>query len=401
MRRSLPVVLGAALVGLGAAIPARPAAPTVSGPRETTASRPVYTFRARGAVGFRCAFDGVRLHRCAARYSERLAPGRHVLRVRSVGRSGALSRVIAVMVHVLEPVPALTVAPAIEVGTGVGVPAAAGGAVWVPATTEGALVRVAGGAVVGRTPVGPVPPGPGFLDSAVATDGAVWAASDAGARIVRVDPSSGAATAQLSVPDRPGGLAAGGGAVWAFHFLHGTVTRIDPATAAASRLAVGNARATGIAFGAGALWLLSTAPAQLLELDPATGAARRTIPLQPPFGPRRAFIDSWSLAFGEGALWAALPNHDAIARVDAASGETLYVQLRQGRPFGVATGGGSAWVATDRGVVRLDGATGAVAAASALPPADRSGFVSLAYGDGAAWLTNYDRGTLVRVTASP
>jgi hypothetical protein len=61
---------------------------------------------------------------------------------------------------------------------------------------------------------------------------------------------------------------------------------------------------------------------------------------------------------------------------------------------------GSAWVATDRAVVRLDAATGAALGASTFPVADRSGFVSIAYGDGAAWLTNYDRGTLVRVTAA-
>jgi streptogramin lyase len=357
----------------------------------------VYTFRARGAVGFRCAFDTTRLHRCAARYSQRLVPGRHVLRVRSVGRSGALSRVVALSVRVLDPVPALAVGPAVSVGPGAGVPAVAAGAVWVPATGDGTLVRVAGGAVVARTPFGTAPPGPGYLDSAVAADGAVWAASDAGARIVRVDAASGAVSAALSVPARPGGLAVGDGAVWAFHFLQPVVTRIEPSTAVATGLTVANARATGIAVGAGAVWLLTVGPAELLELDQATGAVGRRIALRPPFPPRRTFIEAWSLAFGEGALWAALPNHDAVARVDATTGEVRYVRLRQGRPFGVAAGGGSAWVATDGAVVRLDGATGAVLGASPLPLADRSGFVSIGYGAGAAWLTNADRGTLVRV----
>jgi virginiamycin B lyase len=186
--------------------------------------------------------------------------------------------------------------------------------------------------------------------------------------------------------------------VWAFHFLQGVITRIDAATSVSSTLTVPTARATGIAYGADSLWLLTTGPATLLQLDPATGAVRRTIQLRPRFAPRRSFIESWSLAFGDGAVWATLPNHDAVARVDAATGTVRYVQLRQGRPFGVAVGGGSAWVATDRAVVRLDGTTAAVAGASALPLADRSGFASVAYGDGAAWVTNYDRGTLVRVT---
>jgi len=33
-----------------------------------------------------------------------------------------------------------------------------------------------------------------------------------------------------------------------------------------------------------------------------------------------------------------------------------------------------------------------------LPAADRSGFTSIAYGDGAAWFTNYDLGTLTKVS---
>jgi hypothetical protein len=89
----------------------------------------------------------------------------------------------------------------------------------------------------------------------------------------------------------------------------------------------------------------------------------------------------------------------ATGRVTRSTGAVHYVALRQGQPFGVAVGAGSAWVATDRAVVRLDAASGDPLGASALPSADRSGFVSIAYGDGAAWLTNCDRGTLVRVTA--
>jgi len=378
-----------------AAAGAAPPPPGVTGPRETVSQRPVFRFRSSGAVGFRCAFDSPRLHRCSVRYSERLAVGAHVLRVRAVGRSGAASRVVTVAVRVLER---LSVGAAVAVGPGAGAPAAFGGAVWVPTTGDGSLVRVAGGAVVSRTPVGVAPPTGGFLDSAVASAGAVWAASDAGARISRVDADSGAVAATIPVAERPGGLTEGAGAVWAFHFLQGTVTRIDAAAMTSATLTLPGARATGIAFGAGSLWLLTTAPARLLRVDPVTGALQGTVPLSPPFAPRRAFIDSWWLAFRDGVVWATLPNHDAVARVDAATGEARYVRILHGRPFGVAAGGGSAWVATDRAVVRLDEATGSVVAAADLPLADRSGFVSIAYGDGAAWLTNYDRGTVVRVT---
>jgi hypothetical protein len=45
-------------------------------------------------VSFRCAFDSRTLLFCASRYSERLAPGTHTLRVRADGKQG-LSRVVA------------------------------------------------------------------------------------------------------------------------------------------------------------------------------------------------------------------------------------------------------------------------------------------------------------------
>jgi streptogramin lyase len=304
---------------------------------------------------------------------------------------------VSVRVRVLAPVPALSVGPAAAVGAGAGVPAVGADAVWVPTTTDGSLAGVVRGAVASRTPFGPPPPEAGYLDSAVVAGGSVWAASDAGARIVRVDPATATVRSRLDVPQRPGGLTAGGGSVWAFHFLQGAVTRIDTTTGSASRVTVPNASATGIAYGGDALWLLTTAPMRILEVDPATGGVRRAIDLLPPFALSSSFIDAWWLAYGDGVLWATLPSRDAVARVDATSGRVTYVRLRQGRPFGVAVGGGSAWVATDRAVVRLDGTSGAVVGASSLPPAERSAFVSVAYGDGAAWVTNYDRGTLVRV----
>jgi streptogramin lyase len=399
-RRLGGVLVVAALVPAAAAGARQPpGAPTVTGPRTAESRQPVYRFAAARATGFRCAFDTRTLHACAARFSQRLAPGRHVLRVRSVGSGGTRSRVVSVSILVLEPVPALRVGVPVAVRFGAGVPAAAGGSVWVPTTDDGRLARVTGAAVVSRTPVGPASPGGnGFLDSAVAAGGAVWVASDAGGTISRVDAATGKVTARLTVGDRPGGLTEGGDAVWAFHFLQARVTRIDPAAATATSLTVPNAAATGIAYGDGRLWLLTVRPARLLELDPGTGAVKRSLDLVPLFPERRALIQTWWLAAGEGAVWATLPNHEAVVRVDAATGRRTFFRLRHGLPFGVALGDGSAWVTTERAVLRLDGPTGRLLGATALPRANRTGFTSIAYGDGAAWRTDYDRGTLVRVS---
>jgi streptogramin lyase len=384
-------VLAALLTGAACAgaAPPRVGAPRVAGPRSTTSLQPQYRFGAAHAIAFRCAFDSTSLHACRVRFSQRLSLGTHTLRVRAVGRHRALSRVVAVEVVVKLAYPRLPASGPIRVGAGAGVPVPAGGSVWVPLTGTGELARVdeAAGSVTSRTPVGTASPaGGGFLDSAAATDGSIWAASDAGGTVARVDAASGTKTAAIPAGTRPGGLAVGGGAVWAFGFQGSDVTRIDAVTGSVQTLHVDGASAAGIAYEAGELWLLSLAPARILEVDPASGAVRATFPLKPPFPAVNAVIEAWWLAAGGGAVWATLPNYDAVARLDTSTHALTYARTPYGRPFGVAAGGGSAWVATDHGVLRLDGATGRPTGVALLPAANESGFA------------NYDRGTLTRVS---
>ena len=403
LRRGLALIGLIAFVNVGIALGAKPAprvgVPAVTGPRTTTSEQPAYRFRAAHALSFRCSFDSTALHFCSSRYSEKLEPGAHTLRVRAVGKRNS-SRVVAVKVAVTVPYPALVAAAPISVGAGAGVAAVDDGTAWVPLTEAGELARVTpAGALAGKNTVGvPADGREGFLDSAAVAGGSVWTASDAGGTIARVDPTSGAVTATIAAGTRPGGLAVGDGAVWAFGFLGDAVTRVDAGTGAARTLHVSGAIATGIAYGGGSLWLLTTRPSRILEVDPASGAVRRSIDLNPPFAPQYSVIETWWLAYGDGAVWATLPNYGAVARLDTATGTVTYARTPYGRPFGVAVGGGAAWVATDHGVVRLDGVTAKPTGVALLPSANESGFASISYADGAAWFTNYDRGTLTRVS---
>ena len=96
--------------GVGHAAPkvdrSPPTAPAIKGPRTTSSPRPVYRFVAsdkrtpRSQLRYRCSFDSRRLRACSARYSRRLAVGRHVLRAQAVDRAGNRSRVRSVTVVV-------------------------------------------------------------------------------------------------------------------------------------------------------------------------------------------------------------------------------------------------------------------------------------------------------------
>jgi streptogramin lyase len=402
--RVLAVVLALAVP---AAVPARP---QISGPRTTTSAYPVYHFYARGAVAFRCAFDGATLHPCRARYSEPLAPGRHVLRVRAVDRSGKLGPVGSI-VTVVRAIPTLTGPRPTVVGRGPGVPAAGAGAVWVPNSLDGTVARVdpATRAVVATIPALTATPfdaragdcttftSCGYLDAAAVVGSDVWVADDYGGEVVRIDSASNRVVTRIDVPPRPGGVAAGGGFVWLFHTRTGTVTRIDPVTAAAVTFDVPDAHGTGIAYAAGGVWLLTIDPIAVLRLDPQTGAVTARVLLEP-FGVRHPFMPAWSLATDGRSLWAANPNYDMVTQVDAAAARvTNHIRLPRDQPFGVAVAGGDVWVAARTGVVRLDATRGTVKGELILPSTG-SGYTSVAYGFGAAWVTSFDAGSLTRVT---
>jgi hypothetical protein len=201
-------------------------APRVEGPRTTTSDHPVYRFAAPGAVGFRCSFDSPRLHRCGVRYSEGLDVGRHVLRVRAVGRGGRLSRIVSVRVRVRAPriPPSLVAARPIPVPPQPGVPAIVAGSVWVPSTAAGTVVRVDPGTRAVTAGVAAFAPTTGgltcapfvacqYMNAAVAAGDGLRVSCDACGQVARIDTAANRVAARLDVAPRPGGLAVGGGFV--------------------------------------------------------------------------------------------------------------------------------------------------------------------------------------------
>ena len=403
----------AAAVAIGSPIPP----PKVAGPRTTTSDHPVYRFTARGAVGFRCSFDSARLHRCGARYSEGLDVGAHVLRVRAVGRGGRVSRLVSVRIVVRAPrtPPTLVADAPIPVAPQPGSPAVAAGSIWVPSTGNGTISRVdpATGAVTATIAAAPPAPPPplcepfvacAYLNTALGSGGDVWMSCDSCGEVVRVDAATNRVVARVAVPPRPGGLAAGGGFLWAFHTLTPTVSRIDPATGAVSTLTVPGVEGSGIAFSRGSVWLLSSArPSAVLRLDPQTLAVQARIPLNPS-GLQHPLKEAWGLVGDDSRLWAANPNYNMVTEIDPAT-NAVRRHVRgisaspMDEPFGIALAGRDVWVSTRSGVVRIDERTGAITGEIALLHAG-SGFAGIAYAHGAAWVTNYDRGTLTRVRPS-
>ena len=240
----------------------------------------------------------------------------------------------------------------------------------------------------------------GFVNAALAVGDGVWVSCDACGEVVRIEVATYRVVARFAVPPRPGGLALGGGFVWAFHTLAPTVSRIDPATGTVSTFSVSGVEGAGIAFSRSSVWLLSSAHLpEVLRLDPQTLAVQARVPLNP-VGRLHPFKEAWGLVGDDDRLWAATPNYNSVTEIDPTR-NTVERRVRglttspMDQPFAIALAGQDVWVAARNGAVRIDERTGAVVGSIGLPQA--GGFVGVAYGLGAAWVTHYDRGTLTRV----
>ena len=295
--------------------------------------------------------------------------------------------------------PPATVVATIDVGRGAGVPAADASTVWVPLTKLGSVARVdiARKRVVATIKLGAPPRFTGYLDAAVLAGGSVWVARDVGDEVDRIDPESNRIVSRIKVDSRPGGLAAGGGYVWAFHFLGPYLTRIDETTGEKRVFTINRAAGTGIAVDGGAVWLLTANPSSVIKIDPESGKVLARIALKPPQPPKHGIVDTWWMAAGGGSLWVAIANYDQAARVDEATGKVkAYVPVPAQIPFGAAVYKGSAWIAGESKVVRIDPKTNKVAGVVTLSPS-RAVFTQVAAGPSALWATDYDTGKLYRL----
>jgi YVTN family beta-propeller protein len=215
----------------------------------------------------------------------------------------------------------------------------------------------AGIAALGTTPGGvlasyPVGAGFGgdFQDSIAVTANSVWAFDPS--FITRLDPSSGRVLARVAVGPQDEGIVAGDESLWAL--AGDVVTRIDPKSnqVVAEIPIAGTATADGpiptaIAFGEGAIWVTSRIvarcppceskqPGLVTRIDTSTDAVTATIPVG---------HDPYSVAAGEGAVWAANRRDQTVSRIDPRTNRVTNTISLGSRPQAVAAGQGAVWIA--------------------------------------------------------
>jgi virginiamycin B lyase len=224
-------------------------------------------------------------------------------------------------------------------------------------------------------------------------DDAVWVDDELGKAVSRIDPDTNRVVTTIDLDFKPAQMAAGFGSIWVVGYpeIEGKsqLARIDPATnAVIAQIPLGTF-ALNVAVGEGSVWVTDTGTGKLLRIDPSSDRVVASAELGK---------DAGAVAAGEGAVWVADPTANLVLRFDPKSLRVvarIAIPEPNGDQGGIAVGGGRVWYATHDGYSmisihpednRVDGRV--------VGAAGPSGVV---IGDGAIWVTNFDRGTITRI----
>ena len=222
--------------------------------------------------------------------------------------------------------------------------------------------------------------------------GSLWSVSRDG-ELTRVDPVTGKTLARLGLGVTPSALAVGSGSVWVTDAHSPTLLRIDPTLEVlADRVKLpkaGTDETSDVMVADGSVWVGHGGfnPGAYVErIDTTTRHVEHRFSI--------LGGEATALAFADGAVWVASKPAGELRKIDPQRNEIVRkVFLKQGICC-VAAGGGYVWAAVnpDATIWKLD-RDGNTVSTIELP----ARIESLAYGDGALWVSEGEGGTVVRI----
>ena len=222
--------------------------------------------------------------------------------------------------------------------------------------------------------------------------GSVWAATCGTPNLVRMDASTGAIQATISLPVADvhveGSIGVSGDAVWVVSADEQTLIKVDPTSNTVSGTYPAPEGAVAVRGGLGSLWITAPTHDTLYRVDPNDGHVIATIKV----GSAPRF-----LTVGEDAVWTLNQGNGTVSHVDPAT-NTVKAEIPVDTGFidggDIAGGGGAVWArVTHSLIVRIDPTTDAVTANYG--PASGSG--SVAADDSAVWVTAHDSNSVWRL----
>jgi virginiamycin B lyase len=206
--------------------------------------------------------------------------------------------------------------------------------------------------------------------------------------LVRIDAAKCVITATLPIPPAApeGGITASEGSVWLVTDKNGSLSRIDPSTnSVREKISIPSGSYNPI-FSNGIVWITGSESGVLTAVDAITGKILKSVPV----GPKPRFLTS-----GRGSVWTLNQGDGTVSRVDEKSRRviaTIYAGI-PGAGGDIGYGADSVWATVfDVPLTRIDATTNRVARQWIGKGGD-----SLRFGHGSMWLTDYNRGLLLRI----
>jgi streptogramin lyase len=225
---------------------------------------------------------------------------------------------------------------------------ATGRGVWVASGLRGlARIDPRTNEIVSR-----IGPGGSVVDVA-AGFGALWAVDVFRGRLLRIDPHTNRVVGSTLVGELPSGVVVGHGLVWVTSQLGSTVSGVDPRTGRVVkvvRFSYGELWPGGIAVTREGLWVITAHGNELTLVDP-----------DPFVVARRIFVPgARTLAVTGRVLWVGLARSHELFRIGSDGVSRVAMPGFGSGGYGPALAGGAQlWLATRKGVLVIDPATGA------------------------------------------
>lgn len=283
----------------------------------------------------------------------------------------------------------------------------------------------------------------GALLLAAAIVGIVRATGGDGGRILAtknslavIDPGSNRVVEVIPIGATPRGVTVGRDSVWTANAGEGTVSKIDPKKLRVVQTIGLGLAATDLVETGGEVWVATGSDNHLVRIDARSGGEHARAQIS-----QDRYASAYAIAAGANAIW--VGSGSDVFKIDPSSHERVGLWHYRGSindvavnggvvwivgsaetvagvsgttlrptgeasigviPTGLATGGGSVWVAAaapfgqNAAVWRLDPATVRVTQTTRLgkvigiPPT-----LEIAFGEGAVWVSSYDAGTVTRL----
>ena len=200
----------------------------------------------------------------------------------------------------------------------------------------------------------------------------IWVSNGPSRTVTRINPSTDAISAVITVPDPASMLAVGAGSVWLTSFPGNSLTRIDPTTNTVMgtiSLAPGGLHPIGVTVFDGFVWVANhdgNPTGSVAKIDPTTMQVVDLIPVG-----TQSIAGPTTIVSGAGSLWVNVPNIPVVVRINPITDTTIATIPVKGACASMAADAHAVWVADlggagcpsgFPGISRIDPATNTVTA---------------------------------------